>query len=188
MCGKPFGKRLDQSAQLLSDQIVSTVQSNSKTNISVLMPTSSMVKDETVYDLVLFTTEDGVSEKKLRKLQLFRDMSELYYSHFHFRAIVFTNTIQLHQFFRNTSILTLSNFKYITPFLPFMSRTNPYGLPTITSMFSLAKQSIHSHYYGYHNSDILLQSTIFDVLQFCQQQVTLGTLSPSVSFVNSISP
>ena len=118
MCGKPFGKRLDQSAQLLSDQIVSTVQSNSKTNISVLMPTSSMVKDETVYDLVLFTTEDGVSEKKLRKLQLFRDMSELYYSHFHFRAIVFTNTIQLHQFFRNTSILTLSNFKYTLPFSP----------------------------------------------------------------------
>ena len=55
-------------------------------------------------------------------------------------------------------------------------------------MFSLAKQSLHSHYYGYLNSDILLQSTIFDVLQFCRHQVSLGTLSPSVSFASSISP
>ena len=77
-----------------------------------------MVKDETVYDLVLFTTEDGVGEKKFRKMQLFRDMSELYNKHFHFRAIVFTNTVQLHQFFEKTSILTIGNFKYNIHSLP----------------------------------------------------------------------
>ena len=55
-------------------------------------------------------------------------------------------------------------------------------------MFSLARKSLHSHYYGYLNSDILLQSTIFDVLQFCRRQVSLGILSPSVGFISCISP
>ena len=118
MCRKPFGNRLDQSIKLPSDPIISTVQSDFNSFIATTISTSQMVKEETVYDLVLFTTEDGVSEKKFRKMQLFRDMCELYYKHFHFRAIVFTNTIQLHQFFQNTSILTIGNFKYITSFPP----------------------------------------------------------------------
>lgn len=118
MCTKPFGIRLGQSTKLPLNSIAYAVQSDSKSFNSTTIAPSQMVKDETVYDLVLFTTEDGVSEKKFRKMQLFRDMSDLYYKHFHFRAIVFTNTIQLHQFFQDTSILTIGNFKYITPFSP----------------------------------------------------------------------
>lgn len=49
-------------------------------------------------------------------------------------------------------------------------------------MFSTAEKLVQSRYYGYLNSDILLQPTIFDVLHFCHSQVEKGMLSPSVGW------
>lgn len=81
--------------------------------ITKLFSTLSRKRDSTLYDLVLFTTEDGASIQKMNKMQLFRDMSELYSQHFRFRAIVFTTTSELNQFFSNSSIIISDNFKYI---------------------------------------------------------------------------
>lgn len=64
-----------------------------------------------VYDLVLFTTEDGFTDKKMHKMTLFRDMSVLYHEHFSFRSILFTTTPQLRDFFQNTSVIVINDFK-----------------------------------------------------------------------------
>lgn len=71
----------------------------------------SEIVSKKVYDLVLFTTEDGLTDKKMRKMTLFRDMSVLYYEHFSFRSLLFTTTPQLHDFFQNTSVIVVDDFK-----------------------------------------------------------------------------
>ncbi|KAK8793956.1 hypothetical protein WA171_006379 [Blastocystis sp. BT1] len=102
----------------------------------------------------------------MRKMTLFRDMSVLYYEHFSFRSLLFTTTPQLHDFFQNTSVIVVDDFK-----------VNPYGLPIITSLFSKAYQTIEAKYYGYLNSDILLQPTVFEVLHYCMNQTEQGVLA-----------
>ena len=72
----------------------------------------SEIVSKKVYDLVLFTTEDGLTDKKMRKMTLFRDMSVLYYEHFSFRSLLFTTTPQLHDFFQNTSVIVVDDFKW----------------------------------------------------------------------------
>ena len=134
------------------------------------------------YDLVLFTTEDGSSMKKLRKMRLFRDMSVLYHNHFNFRAILFTTTPQLEQLFSGTSVLVVNDFKY-APIASASSRTNRFGMPIITSLFARAQQSLQADYYGYLNSDILLEPSVFEVLAFCRNQSLRGDLSPRVELV-----
>ena len=75
-------------------------------------PTHAMEKDETEYQLVLFTTEDGFSPQKLQKIRLFRDMSDLFHAHYKFRSILFTTTPQLIQSLTGSSIIIGSDFVY----------------------------------------------------------------------------
>lgn len=64
------------------------------------------------YSLVLFTTEDGISANVLRKMQLFKDMSDLYHEHYHAKSILFTTTPELISFFKNSSVIVLTDFAY----------------------------------------------------------------------------
>lgn len=73
---------------------------------------NTIEKDDTFYQLVLFTTEDGFSSRKQRKIQLFREMSDLFHSQYRFRSILFTTTPQLVQSLNGSSVLVVSDFKY----------------------------------------------------------------------------
>ena len=59
---------------------------------------------------------------------------------------------------------------------------NPFGLPTITSMFYEAQRLFDAKYYGYVNSDILLEPAIFEVLRYCSSLVSEGRLARAVFF------
>lgn len=61
-----------------------------------------------------------------------------------------------------------------------IDRTNKYGLPIITSLYSRAHEILTGSYYGYVNSDILIQPTIFTILDYCQKQVEKGNLAEEV--------
>lgn len=65
-----------------------------------------------MYSLVFFTTEDGFSLNVQRKMQLFKDVSELYHRHYHSKSILFTTTPELVSFFKNSSVITSPNFAY----------------------------------------------------------------------------
>lgn len=65
-----------------------------------------------MYSLVFFTTEDGFSLNVQRKMQLFKDVSELYHEHYHSKSILFTTTPELVSFFKNSSVITSPNFAY----------------------------------------------------------------------------
>lgn len=61
-----------------------------------------------------------------------------------------------------------------------ITRTNKYGLPIITSLYSKAYEVLQGSYYGYVNSDILIQPTIFTIMDYCQKQVEKGNLAEEV--------
>ena len=63
------------------------------------------------------------------------------------------------------------------------NRTNKYCLPIITSLFSRAGETLKADYYGYINSDILIEPSIFSVLDYCKDQVDKGALSEQVGMV-----
>ena len=77
-------------------------------------------------------------------------------------------------FTNNPHIITLvlqSKCQVITDF-----QRNKYGLPLISSLFSVASQ-FSGKYYGYVNSDIILDPVLFGVLSFLQKEMERGSIS-----------
>lgn len=81
----------------------------------------SIHTENTPVDVVLFTTDDGCNDAKLRKLTLFRDMSSVFHTHFSFASILFTNTSSLRALFSNSTTLLSSNYEFDSP-LPHTKR------------------------------------------------------------------
>ena len=147
-----------QQSQTLFDNQITPITS---TPSDVLIPTNH------TFQLVLFTTEDGLSTSKVNKIKLYRDVCDLYTSQFNFRALLFTHTPQLISLVSHSSVIPVTDFS-----------VNPYGLPIITSLYSKAQQLFDSEYYGYVNSDILIEPTLFAVLSFCGRAVRSSLLNP----------
>lgn len=80
--------------------------------VSEIKMVNTIEQDDRFYQLVLFTTEDGYSSRKQHKIQLFREMSDLFHSQYRFRSILFTTTPQLIQSLNGSSVLVVSDFKY----------------------------------------------------------------------------
>lgn len=77
------------------------------------VPSITIEKDDTLYQLVLFTTEDGFSESKQSRINLFRDMCDIFHEHYSCRCLLFTTTSQLIQSVKESSIVAVTQFKYI---------------------------------------------------------------------------
>ena len=60
------------------------------------------------------------------------------------------------------------------------SRVNPFGMPVITSLFRNTGKRIRAEYYGYLNSDILIEPTLFDILAFCKKESEAGRIAKRV--------
>lgn len=76
------------------------------------VPSITIEKDDTVYQLVLFTTEDGFSDAKQNKISLFRDMCNLFHENYSCRCLLFTTTPSLIQTVKDSSIVVVTQFKY----------------------------------------------------------------------------
>lgn len=85
--------------------------------VSKIKKVNTNEKYDTFYQLVLFTTDDGYSSRKQQKIQLFREMSDLFHSRYRFRSILFTTTPQLIQSLNGSSVLVVSDFKYCSIFV-----------------------------------------------------------------------
>lgn len=162
-----------QQSQTLFDNQVTPVAS---------APSGLSIPTNHTFQLVLFTTEDGFSISKLNKIKLYRDMCDLYTSQFNFRALLFTHTPQLISLVSHSSVIPVTDFS-CNFFDVVICSVNPYGLPIITSLYSRAEQLFDSEYYGYVNSDILIEPTLFTVLSFCGTAVKSSLLNPCVCAV-----
>ena len=127
-------------------------------------------------DLVVFITEDYYKENDNRKLILFRGLSRVYKRHFSYRCIVFTNN-------DNITVLFQDTCRIITDV-----KRNPFGLPYIYSMYSIASALFDAKYYGYVNSDILLEPVIFSALNYLDEQVSVNALSPYQELTGRVRP
>ena len=117
------------------------------------------------YDAVVFTTEDVYSDYTLRKLKRFRNMVDLLSTSFNVHFILFSSNREIKQQFNTSHCMVVSDYA-----------RNPYGIPIINSMFSIAHRLVNAKYYGYVNSDILLQPSLFRVLSFLDSRVRSGIL------------
>ena len=119
----------------------------------------------TPVDLVLFTSEDFFNRTN-PKLALFRDSSAVYHARFNYRCILFTNNQDIIRFFDHSVCKIITDFN-----------RNPYGLPYIYSMYSIASTVYKAKYYGYLNSDILIEPVVFSVLNYLDKRVQNGSIS-----------
>ena len=134
------------------------------------------VRRTTPVDLVLFTSED-VFSKTNPKLALFRDSSAVYHARFNYRCILFTNNQDIIRFFNHSVCKVITDFK-----------RNPYGLPYIYSMYSIASTVYKAKYYGYLNSDILIEPVVFSVLNYLDKQARAGSISPYHELAGRVHP
>ena len=86
-------------------------------------------------------------------------MMKMLQRHYDCRAIVFTTTPHIIEVCNSLGITTSSNMTL-----------NPYGLPYIGSMYHTAASLFDSAFYGYINADILLSTSIMEVLSFIKSQ------------------
>ena len=84
-------------------------------------------------------------------------MMHLLQKYYDCRAIVFTTTPSILDACKSLGITTSSNMTL-----------NPYGLPYIGSLFHSAASLYSGRFYGYINADILLSSSIMEVLAFIE--------------------
>ena len=84
-------------------------------------------------------------------------MMHLLQKYYDCRAIVFTTTPSILDACKSLGIATSSNMTL-----------NPYGLPYIGSLFHSAASLYSGRFYGYINADILLSSSIMEVLAFIE--------------------
>ena len=76
------------------------------------VPSIAIEKDDTVYQLVLFTTEDGFSNAKQNKISLVLDMCNLFHENYSCRCILFTTAPSLIQTVKDSSIVVVTQIKY----------------------------------------------------------------------------
>lgn len=124
-------------------------------------------KDNTLYDLVLFTTDEGWTERINNKSRIWKSMADAYSGAYSFKAIIFTHTPELISRFSNSSVKVISNFE-----------VTRIGVPIVTGLYYSAYQAFNALYYGYVNADILLNYTVFDALKYLQSQVKEQKLHP----------
>ena len=77
----------------------------------------------------------------------------LYQKKFSFRGLVFSPSPQMER------LCNLLNIKVVKN----ISR-NEYGVPFVRGMLETMKKLVHADYYGYMNSDILLNPEVFNTI------------------------
>ena len=125
--------------------------------------------------MVLFTTEDSFNKEAQIKLKLFKSLSDLYASNYSFHCIIFTNNPDVADLFDDSKCSVVKDV-----------RRNPYGIPFINSMYWTAQIMADARFYGYANSDILIEPTLFDILSLVEQLVSRGDIPPYLELAGRV--
>ena len=99
----------------------------------------------------------------------------LYQTVYSFRGIVFTDSLAVEDFAKKQGLLVMKNVQ-----------VNKYGLPFVKNMFARMVTTVPALYYGYCNSDILINPSIFDVLPLIQSKVNNHILPGNFSLISRV--
>ena len=99
----------------------------------------------------------------------------LYQTVYSFRGIVFTDSLAVEDFAKKQGLLVMKNVQ-----------VNKYGLPFVNNMIARMVTTVPALYYGYCNSDILINPSIFDVLPLIQSKVNHHILPGNFSLISRV--
>ena len=99
----------------------------------------------------------------------------IYQKKFSFRGFVFSSSPQMER------LCNLLNIKVVKN----ISR-NEYGIPFVRNMLETMKKTVHADYYGYMNSDILLNPNVFNTIQIINENIRQGILPSSVELISQV--
>lgn len=99
----------------------------------------------------------------------------LYQKKFSFRGLVFSSSQQMERFCNLLNIKVVKN----------ISR-NEYGVPFVRGMLETMKKLVHADYYGYMNSDILLNPNVFNTIPIINDNIRQGNLPSSVELISQV--
>ena len=99
----------------------------------------------------------------------------LYQKKFSFRGLVFSSSPQMERFCNLLNIKVVKN----------ISR-NEYGVPFVRGMLETMKKLVHADYYGYMNSDILLNPEVFNTIPIINDNIRQGNLPSSVELISQV--
>ena len=92
-----------------------------------------------------------------------------------FRGVVFTDSLSVEDFAKKQGLLVMKNVQ-----------VNKYGLPFVKNMIARMVTTVPALYYGYCNSDILINPSIFDVLPLIQSKVNNHILPGNFSLISRV--
>ena len=99
----------------------------------------------------------------------------LYQNQYPFRGVVFTTSNTVIDFCKILNITHIIEYE-----------TNEYGLPIVRSMLQRMREIIDADYYGYMNSDILLNSKVFDALHVVSTAVKNGEITDRIELISQV--
>ena len=65
-------------------------------------------------------------------------------------------------------------------------KSNEFGLPFVRGLLESTRKIYKSQYYGYMNSDILLNPKVFSALQMINANIKNGRISDSVELISQV--
>jgi len=100
---------------------------------------------------------------------------ETYQKHFSFRGVLFTKCQELADFAQSHGLLVYNDGK-----------ENEFSMPFVNDMLIKMKERVKSEYYGFINSDILLNPKVFQVLYLLRGKVECGIVKPNHSLLSQV--
>lgn len=93
-------------------------------------------------------------------------LMSLYQQLYSFKGIVFTENAEVRRYAALKNLLVFGNLS-----------KNRYGLPYINDIVKRMVKAVGALYYGYMNSDILLNPSIFNIIPLIQTKADAGIIS-----------
>ena len=140
-------------------------------------PVQAFLPVPTRSGVVLFTTEDSYNNVTREKLYSFRTLANVYSAHYRLHCVVFSNNTDVISLFQRSSCSILRNYA-----------RNPYGLPIITSLYSIVGSRYSAKYYGYVNADILMTPELFSVLDFLDAKARSNSIPEAHELACRVTP
>ena len=99
----------------------------------------------------------------------------LYQQLYSFKGFVFSSSKSVKRYALKHNLTVISKFN-----------RNEYGLPFFRNMIYVMKRRVKSLYYGYLNSDCLLNPRVFEVLPLMQYKINNGIIPSTVELVSRV--
>lgn len=129
--------------------------------------------------LLLFTTAETTKVSVLRRSHAQKTipynvanhilMLSFFQTHFSFKGLVFTHSPIIIRFCEQHGVDVIEFY-----------RTNPYNMPLIRDLFQQASHAFAAEFYGYVNSDIILDTSLFALLKEVKRKVAKKEFSSMV--------